>query len=154
MKGTVFTIDLNDVSASNWVVYSLYDTAGALQYIGHTHFKNLLSIPDARTHSMFSKIFLKDVPVTVRINEIYKTKGECILYVNRYLSKNPRPFMMKYIAAYRNKVKVKCIETGEEFESITECSAKQGVSASALSNHLIGNPSYLTVKGLTYEYLT
>jgi len=153
MEGTVFYIDLKEKKPTDWVVYTLHDSKGEMQWIGECHLKSLMYIPDARKHAMFGKVFHIDNPVQVKIQKLFTNKTDCIVWKNRFLTTIPRPFMMSYQATYRSKVRLRCVETGEEFDSITECAEKHGVSASAVSNNLSGNPSYLTVKGLSYEYL-
>ena len=113
-------------------------------------------IPDAVKHNMFSKIFGEKKEITVKIQEQFYTKADCISWINNYLYVNrdaPRPIMMQYQATRQNKVRVYCNETGEEFESLTECATKHGLSRSALSNHCNNVPGYNTVNGFTYRYL-
>jgi len=154
MKNAIFTVKVEREKSPHWAVYSLHDTDGVVQFLGVTQFKSLMSIPDARKHPMFLKIFGASEEITGQVQQVAQTKQECIVWVNRYLEQNPRPFMMQYRTSRSGRVAVKCLETGEAFESITECADAHGLSQSALSNHLNGNSSYLTVGGRTYEHLT
>ena len=153
MENVVFKIDVRNPRPSQWLVYSLHDNAGVMQFMGSCQIKNIMSIPDAKKHPMFSEIFPGDVEVTVKIHKMMEVKSDCTLWVNRYLFDNPRPFMMQFRASYQGRIALRCLETGEEFESLTECSTSHGISASALSNHLNGSQSYLTVGGRTYQHL-
>ena len=155
MEGTTFLLDVKNTQKLNWVVYGLYDGKGMPQFFGCCPFKLIQSVPDARKHNMFSTIFPGDKLVLTKIHKMVENKTQGNVWINNHIRTLPaRPFMMQYASTYCNKVRVHCITTGEEFTSITECAREHGVTQSALSNHCAGNPSYATVGGRTYEYLT
>lgn len=60
---------------------------------------------------------------------------------------------LKELSTQSSKRKIRCIETGEEFESIASASRKKGLSNPQLSNHLKRTKGFKTVKGHTYEYM-
>lgn len=49
------------------------------------------------------------------------------------------------------RIPIRCMETGEEFESIIECSRQLGLSNSSLSKHLNGDKAHSRVCGLHFE---
>jgi len=154
MEDVTFKINLTSPHQVKWVVYSLHDDTGAMQFMGICQWRSLMSVPDARKHPMFAEVFGEAEDVWMKIHKTLNSKPECQIWMNRYMRDKPRPFMMQYRSAMRGKVAVRCIETGEHFESITDCATAHGLSSSALSNHLSGNPSYKSVGGRTYEHLT
>ena len=152
MINKMFSIDLNQSDRPTWLVYSLRDCYGVMQYVGVCQFANLLCIPDARKHPLFAKFFPEASIVTVEILEMSNTRQKCNLWRANYLLRKPRPPMLQYFGSYRGRVAVKCIETNEVFYSLTECATAHGVSASNLSKHLKGDHCYRFVGGRQYKY--
>lgn len=51
----------------------------------------------------------------------------------------------------KRSIKIKCLETGEEFESLMDCHRKLNVSIGNLSEHLKGSAKRSHVNGLHFE---
>ena len=134
------------------VVYTLHDEAGAVQYIGFCKYKQLLSTPDARKNLLFGKIFSDDAEIFINPICMVADHTEARNYVWDWLKHNPRPYMMKYGGAFGQKKKIKCVETGEIFESVKAASEYAGVPKSTMSMHLRNWSGVDTVRGKRYVY--
>lgn len=51
----------------------------------------------------------------------------------------------------KTSIKIKCVETGEEFESLSDCGRKLNLSIGNLSSHLKGSTKNSHVHGLHFE---
>lgn len=61
---------------------------------------------------------------------------------------NPETYLL---SSMERRKKVRCIETGEVYESIADCARKIKTTRSCLQSHLRKRKHYNTIKKLTYE---
>lgn len=151
LEGVTFYIDFTLPKQPHWCVYSLHDREGKTQFIGYSALGTMMNVPDARKHPMFNEMIGNAGGAVLKIHKMFYTNIQARVYVNRWMSENGRPLMQQYFGNIKNRVPIMCVETGEEFQSITEAADKHGVSKGAISNHINGDPSHRTVHGRTYK---
>lgn len=140
------------INRNPFVVFLLLDSSGTPQYIGTSRYAGLLSAGGARANSFFPKIFPEGSTITIHILFTSIEKYECQNYVHEWLSKNPRPFMMRKGVRLSRTKAVICNETGDVYESVSEAARAFKSSISAMSNHLYRRPGYLHVRGYTFNW--
>lgn len=123
------------------VFYTLTDSAGVVQFTGTDKLENVLQLKAARKKRGFENVFVAGQVVTTTVLQ-YGTQDECRAAELQWLRKNPWPALTGYCV---------CIDTGEQFSSVTEAAHAHGISGSALYNHLNGRSGYSSVKGRTYR---
>lgn len=153
MENVIFKVKFNQGPQTSWVVYSVHSQAGDMYFMGVCNISSVMNIPDARKHPRFASFFQDVEELTVKIHQTFRTKPDANMWRVWYLSNtHPRPIMMRYLSSYRGKVAVKCLDTGEVFESLKECASAHGINASNLCKHINGDNYHQTVGGRRYEY--
>ncbi len=134
-----------------WIVYTLKDAHGTIQYVGHCRLSQLSGLPDARANSLFRYIFPPGRPLTVDMVHIGVRATDARNFMWQWIQEHGRPFMLlQGIRAGQRGVPLVCNETGEVFDTISAACEAHGVAQSAISNHLANRPGFATVKGKTY----
>lgn len=148
----IFSMTIDPHAANkSWVVYRLFDADGIVQYIGHCRLSQMTSFPDARGHVMFAKVFPAGANLTLEVLSIYVDRLSAKNAIWDYFKDNPRPLMNNMGVWQGGSVAVRCVETGEVFDSIHQCAKAHGLTTNALSRHLAGKIGFKSVKGKTYE---
>lgn len=141
------------------VVYSI--TAGEwCAYVGDCPFSKFAKLIDARRQPKLIELFQHDeaLKAGLKVTILGIVKGEERAFNLRETFRvglRPRYDWLHESAVVKERRKretrpVRCIETGEEYESAAECARELGISPSNLSNHL--NKVLKRVGGYTFEY--
>lgn len=134
-----------------WAVYTLQDSTGTIQYIGHCRLAQLSSTPDARAHSLFKQIFPAGRAMTLNVLQLTQKQHLARNVMWQYIQTNGRPFMLAHgLRAGMRGCMVTCNETGEVFNTLVAACEAHGLSQSHLSAHLANKPGCAHVKGKTY----
>lgn len=150
----MFSIDPVLVTLNPFVVYTLHDRAGAIQFIGISKFTSVLATPDARANPLFNSVFPQGSVMTIKIIMSFQKKTEAQNYLFKWMqSQTERPFMMKYGARMARSKPVRCIETGELYPSVSEASRLHGITQPFMSNHLRRRTGFERVRGKTFEWV-
>lgn len=132
-------------------VYS-HALAGQVIYIGICTVRDAYSAPDARNNTEWVKMTANHEPITVNVLFASENANDCINYRYKLFKDQTMPICNakgQYFAGV--KLHVRCIETGEIFESQAHCARTLGLNKSQLCNHLNRLPGFKTVKGRTFE---
>lgn len=136
------------------VLYYLKTPDGVTRFAGVDRLANFQSLGAARRIPAFGQMFPNDALIRIEIAHI-GTHVECrntMFYVFKMFG---IPELNKSGAGYTSgagvSVAIICEQTGEQFNSMTECALALGLSSSALSNHLNRKPGHNTVKGRTFR---
>ena len=116
-------------------------------YIGCEKLKTIPTLRELKRHALGS---LDNATLTLELYAPVDTfaEGEQLvatlnaIYNPRYTKKGPTP-----------KRRVRCNDTGEEYENAHQAANAYGLSYSYLHYHLQGHPSYKRCKGLTFSYI-
>lgn len=120
-------------------------------YIGTCKLVDVFMFPDARRNSEWLRLINAKSNLRIVITHI-GDKNDCYnQHVNSVSHYRPHCNMRGHIASHTQKIR--CIETGEIFNTQTEIVKTHNVSTSAVSNHLAKRPGHNTVKGKTYEFI-
>ena len=79
------------------------------------------------------------------VNLEWATRSENLIHRHRVLGIVPD--------GCKNSKKIRCIETGQEFQSISECSRVMGLWKSQISAHLLRKKGNACVGGFHFEYV-
>ena len=145
---TPFELSSNVNPMHTWVIY-FHDVEGLTIYIGMCKLIDLYTCPDVRSNAEWYK--LTDGK-TVTVKPICQTDNyaECKIEWTRLVGMF-RPRANLYSRVKRIRARVRCIDTGVEYDNASDAALRNGVSQSALSNHLNGRVGYDTVHGLRFE---
>lgn len=125
---------------------------GSLVWVGICPVRDAYSAPDARNNSEWIKMTVNDTPVTVTVLHASENVNDCINFRYRMFKEQGVPVCNAKGTFYSNVlINVRCIETGEIFESQADCARTLGLNKSQLCNHLNRLPGYKSVKGRTFE---
>jgi hypothetical protein len=132
-----------------WCLYTLANEQGEAILVWYCKFANVLAIQDALSNPNFNR----NAPVTLRIGDLYNSRIEASNAVGKWMRERQfTPSLNRTIRA-SHYAPVKCMQTGQVFRNASEASRITGVNQSQLSQHLRGNPSNKTVRGLTFGYI-
>lgn len=123
-------------------------------YVGVCQICDVMAAPDARANSEWLEIMGAPTRPILRTTIVFISDGPLDAQdKRRALRHQLKPICnIKGVDASRYKrQKIECVNTGERYDTATEAARATGVSASNLSNHLNGKPSFKTVKGLTFR---
>ena len=152
MKYISIPVDLTKRVQPLWLAYRLHRLPGLAPYMGVCRISEMMNIPDAKKHPMFARFFPDCSEAEIELLGMFESKRDALIWRNKFLGTHGNLPMNGYFASYRGKVAVRCVDTDEVFETITECAQAHGISASNLSKHLKGHPNYRAVGGRKYEY--
>lgn len=135
-----------------YAVYIHRDADKTIQYIGCCKLHLLFESPDARGNAQWLQMFgnsrapmeIEVVSLSNNIKEAYSEQRRLILLYDPIC--NRRGFWRDV-----RHMRIRCVETGEVFDTIVQLSAAHSVTASAISNHLRMKRGFNTVGGRTYE---
>lgn len=131
-----------------WAVYIVIQN-NAVIYIGKTPLLDIMKLLDAHNNSEFAKMMEKDDDIFMRLEAILNS--ETIAYrVREKLVQQYQPVCNLRGHSIREHQRVKCVETGEEFENAAAACKKYRLSQPNMSNHLRGIPGHKTLKGYTF----
>lgn len=139
---------------NNWGVYLIFNPSeGKVVYIGYCKLTKLFAIPDARANFAVTSTLGKDTAIVLQILDICLEKGEAIRKHRERIVEYGKPEANIMAEALSNG-KILCIDTGEQWATITEAAEAHGVDAGALSRHLRNVPGHITVGGKVYKRAT
>ena len=125
---------------------------GVVVYLGLCPIKEVYNAPDARNNTEWIKMTNGDKPVTITVLHAAENANDCINYRYRIFKEQGTPICNAKGQFYSSILtNVRCIETGEMFESQSQCARILGLNKSQLCNHLNRLPGFKTVKGRTFE---
>lgn len=147
-------IEIKAEYQKGFALYKLTDTAGALLHIGVTSFGKVMGIPDAPAGllpvgGVAYLTVLQVSPDYLKLLQIGFNKANDAQRPD--LAARLRAMFQassKTIIANR----VRCLDTGEEFDSVSAAAKAHELSYSALTSHLKEMKGYKSVKGRRYEY--
>lgn len=121
-----------------------------LIYVGVCKLREVYLCPDARKNSSWAAYITAEFIIETRviftssdISECYNEHGKII--------REQRPYCNVYGARVSGQTVVTCIQTGKTYATATQAALNEGVSLSALCNHLNGKVGHNTVKGKTFR---
>lgn len=136
---------------TGWCVYLIKDKENKLIFIGHCKITQVFSIPDLRAINDYKKYFDDDETYALEV----LTYEENSAYAQKTLAATIKELgwtpLMKAALNKNRRSPIRCITTGEIFNTINEAAFAHGCAASALSNHLRNRPGFVSVKGKHYE---
>lgn len=133
-------------------VYLHRDAEKAVQFVGCCKLHLLFDAPDARSNAQWLQLFgnsnapmeLEVVTLSNNPKEAFSEQRRLILLYDPIC--NRRGFWRD-----TRHMRIICNETGEIFNTATECATTHGITPSALSNHLRMRKGFNTVGGRTYQ---
>lgn len=131
-----------------WVIY-YHNVDGVTVYIGMCKYVDIFTCPDVRNNAEWYKMTSGKI-VTVIPIEQFEDHGLCKVAWSK-LVHTFRPRGNIFSQFKRRMSRVRCIETNVEYDTASEAARMNGLSQSALSNHLNGRPGYDSIHGLTFE---
>lgn len=136
-----------------YCVYTIEDSSGTVQYIGCTKYSSILRTPDARRNHLFTAVFPHESTMLISIIATFEKRMEATNYIHTWLYANPRPFMLQFGRASSHRF-VRCIETGEIFNTLNEIAEKHDVSQSYISRHMRGDEGCEKIRGFySFEWV-
>lgn len=132
-----------------WTVYVLKDTVtNEIEFVGHCKLNDVIKTPDVRGVPGFDiKRFY-----ALEVISVHNSASHARVEAARLIKQLNVPKLNRTSSMTRH-CPIECVETGQQWRNATECVQTQGITQSALSNHLNNKPGYLTVRGLTYRRL-
>lgn len=121
-----------------------------LIYVGCCRLRDVYLCPDARRNPQWQTLITEAIPVELRIIATADHQYECMKLASELVGRH-RPYCNMYAAAHAGKAIVTCVTTGKSYPTSAEAAINEGVSTSALSNHLNGRPGYKSVKGKMFR---
>lgn len=127
------------------------DGRNELIYVGSCRTVDLMRAPDARRNSKWREIMRNPAfhIITIEIRAFYEHRNIAVLEAERL------GIHLKAICNTtdtRDKPQtIRCVETGEIFETAAQACKEYDIKPSAMSNHLNNKQSYRTVRNLTFE---
>lgn len=143
-----FDLDPSVSPLRTWVIY-FHNVDDITVYIGMCRLADIFNPQDVRNNAEWYKL---TAGKTVRVIPIYQTddyaacKVQWVKWVHQY---RPRGNLFSQMA--RRRARVQCVETGAEYDTATEAAHKNGISQSAMSNHLNGRFGYDKIHGMTFR---
>jgi len=136
-------------ATTHYALYNLVTPSGEIIHIGIIPFNQLTAVAD--------------MPLTIR--EEYDKAYLSVLMVDEDRMKlanhglqtdvpELRERLLKIIESWGKKTvqhAIRCVETGESWESAAECAKAHDLTYGALLRHLSGDKSFNSVKGKTYR---
>lgn len=131
-----------------FVVYTLEDELGTIQWIGICKYIQLLNVPDARKNPLFHAVFGPDAEAICKILGLFERRHEARNFMFEWMHTNPVPFMMATGWRINNSFQfIKCDQTGTVYPSVTHAANAHGVTQPYISRHLRGDPGCCTING-------
>lgn len=127
-----------------WSVYTM--TADEIEFVGHCKLVDVLKTPDVRGIPQFERGKQYQIEVT----SVHNNAAEARIAASKLTTQLNRPKLNQSMALTRH-CPIQCVETGQQWDSATDCVKQQGIKGSALSNHLNNKPGHRTIRGLTYR---
>lgn len=127
-----------------WAVYTM--AAEEIEFVGHCKLVDVLKTPDVRGVPQFER----GKQYTIELTSIHRNAAEARVQASQLTTQLNRPKLNQSMATTRH-CPIECVETGQQWNTATECVKEQGIAQSALSNHLNNRPGYTSIKGLTYR---
>lgn len=127
-------------------------TDKTIHFVGCCTLDKLFTSPDARSNKQWLQMYgnsgaayeLEVITLSNNMKEAYSEQRRLIQIYDPIC--NRRGFWLD-----TRHMRVQCVETGEIFDTATECAAAHSITASALSNHLRQKRGFNTVGGRTYK---
>lgn len=130
-----------------WCVYTLTDPVSKeVVFVGHCKLVDVIKTPDLRGIPGFEPGRLYSLEVIKIHNNASTAKYDA----SRLTTQLNRPRLNQLMATARH-CQIECVETGQRWSNATDCANAQGITQSALSNHLNNKPGFVTIRGLTYR---
>lgn len=136
-------------------VYS-HNLYGKIVYIGAGTLKRAFELTGRgeRWHRSMTNPDIPWVEYEVEILESFETYPEALIREAALIAEHQPSFNVQGIAAATRKrllTKVKCVETGSIYPTITKAAEAIGVTPGAISNHLNGRQGYEHIKRLHFQ---
>lgn len=144
------TLDIKD--AENKAVVYQHTLNGVVIYYGVCNFYEVLYCPDAKQNSAWVRMTRElGTVLTIEILQICEGITDALRFRSVYMRKNGSPICNATGGKIAYTKRIRCIETGEIYESAAAAARLTGVAQGNLSKHLNNNPGYKRLKGLTFE---
>jgi hypothetical protein len=118
-------------------------------FIGVTRMAELFQFSDARRNSEWLRYVTPDRPL-ITIVHATGDYNQCSNY-RRKLVIEKKPFANLRGFDASMSMRVRCLEDGKIYDTVTDAARNYDASISAVSNHLNGKPGFKSVKGHTFE---
>jgi hypothetical protein len=137
------SIKISEKTKNNQWVYLVKSPAGEIVYIGVARLK------DAITFNAFNfrPEFDPDAPYELELLESYSNRYEANKAKEMYLMVYGTPVFNREC-----KRVVRCITTGEVFNTAVEACRKYGIEQSNMTHHMAGHLGFKSLKGLEFKY--
>lgn len=137
------SIGIPNEMSKQWAVYTLQDaTTWEFVHVGHIRLTQLFTLADSHDNPRVS-------PDRFYIVEVFDICDNAGLALRSAMTKI-RDLEIAVLPKPRSTT-IKCVTTGETFQSAIEVVRAHGVTQSALSNHLNNKPGFNSVKGRVYK---
>lgn len=134
---------------SLYYVYGIFDDK-EMVFCGYSRFVNVALFKEVIANKAFNPNKEYTVIIFEQCDGLIGARNSQAKYIKLYSpGKNP----LMNLVQMRGKKKVKCIETGEVFESVNAVCTACGISTGVMYPHLRGLPGHRTVRGRTYVYM-
>lgn len=146
-----FQIDITKIQ-NLYYVYKAENSAG-LQYVGFVDGRNLFLVPDIVANRYIKAKLMLAPLLTVTVLSVHATERAARAEFTAQVQALRPPLNQYGRATMGGKRKrVRCVETGDAFASVTEAATSIDVAVTTMSNHLNRRRGYATIKGYSYEY--
>lgn len=138
-------VNPNEV-VKQWVVYSVRDIQTAkMIFVGTSKITQLFNFADFRKLDNYNMddsyiIMIEDIVDNIGLAE----RSAATIRIKNNVRIYPQ----------LRSTPVRCVDTGETFNSLVDACQTHGLTQSHLSNHLNRKPGFKTVKGKIYEKIT
>lgn len=140
-------LSLNGSMAANgWCIYTLHDQQGQLVFIWPSKIASVCSLRDVLSNPGFQH----DQMHTLQIVATYATQREAQGAFHLWIRANGMPALNKTVR-WSRRSRVRCEQTGQVWQSAAKCASELGINQSQLSQHLRRNPSFKSIKGMTFS---
>lgn len=137
------SIGIPNEMSKQWAVYTLQDaTTWEFVHVGHIRLTQLFTLADSHDNPRVSP----DRFYIVDVFEICENSGLALRSAMAKIRDLEIPVLPK-----PRTTSIKCVTTGEVFQSAIEVVRAHGVTQSALSNHLNNKPGFNSVKKRVYK---
>lgn len=134
-----------------YAVYMHIDHDDKIHYIGVTPLSVLFTLEDAHSNSMWNEMFSQPLTtLQIKVCCLTDSEREAMIEQRRLIGIHRPICNIKGYNATTYRQHIKCVETGEIFETMTEAARAHNLVYSQLNSHVNRKPGHKSVKGRTY----